>query len=269
MLSFDTLFAEEAEEVDGGASFEALFPGFGLLTLSRLGLSEVTSGVGIGDLLQLPAAVMLLLAVLLMLDKDAVLLGGTSERELGVCALSFSSQSSVGLAMLRILLLLLLLRTSFVFDFSIVVVIFDVDFFSAILETFLVETAILPAEKDDDEEDEVEGRDEKETEDGITSEQFSSDVVLISLRFRPGFDGSFILVLAWEGVVGAVESPPVGRDWGFVADEGAWRRDSIGEWQVSISCLRNLSAAAAVSLSENTRRSEDEEDEEEEQLFGS
>lgn len=257
--------------MDGGASFEALFPGFGLLTLSRLGLSEVTSGVGIGDLLQLPAAVMVLLAVLLMLDEDAVLLGGANERECVVCELSFSSQSSVGLAMLRILLLLLLLRTSFVF-----VVILDVDFFSAILETFLVETAILPAEKvddEDDDEDDVDGRDEKETADGITSEQFSSEVVLISFRFRPGFDGSFILVLAWDGVVGTVGSPPAGRDRGFVPDEGAWRRDSIGEGQVSTSCpcLRNLSAAAAaVSLSENTRRSEEEEeDEEEEQLFGS
>lgn len=119
--------------------------------LSRLGLSGVTSGVGMGDLLQLLVVVRVLLAVLLMLDEDAVLLAGTSESEFVVCVLSFSSQSSVGLTMLRIwLLLLLLLRRSFVFDLSVAIVvgavILDVGFFSAILETFLVETAILPAE---------------------------------------------------------------------------------------------------------------------------
>lgn len=230
LLSFD------AAAEDGGASLEVLFPVCGLLTLSRLGgLSPegMVSGVGLEDLLQLLAVAIVLLAVLLMLDDDAVLLGGINEREELVvcCVLSFSSQSSVGLEMLRmlLLLLLLLLRRSFVFV-VVVVAIFDVDFFSAILETFLVETAILPAEKDDEDE----GRDEKETEDGIPSEQFSSDVVvLISLRFRPGFDGSFILVLASEGVVGRAGSPPPppptpgGRDWGFVPEHGAWRRDSI------------------------------------------
>jgi hypothetical protein len=102
---------------------------------------------------------------------------------------------------------LLLLRRSLAFDFSaaiiivvvvvVVVAIFDVDFFSAILDTFFVDTAILPAADRDDDDDEDEGRDENEdAEDGSTSEQFSSEVVgLISLRFSPGFDGSFIRVL--------------------------------------------------------------------------